>query len=207
MKQNNVITNIDGIIFSVFCGIIATLWNYSYGFGNHIEQLPILKRAIDSSYLINDFFTNATSGFGPRYYFINSVAWLSNFFSVPAIYFVFTLTSNILVSIISYFFSRDIFNNSKLAGILASMFVMSISTVEIGALPELFLKSLLPSSIALPLVLLSFLNAIRGYPILIGVFTGTASIIHPILGIGSGCILLLSYFILNIIENKKLIIK
>ena len=111
MKQNNDITNFDGIIFSIFCGIIATLWNYIYGFDNHIEQLPILKRAIDSSYLINDFFTNATSGFGPRYYFVNSVALLSNFFSVPAIFFVFTLISNTIVSIITYIFSRDFFNN------------------------------------------------------------------------------------------------
>jgi len=205
MKQNNIITNIDGIIFSVFCGIIATVWNYYYGFGNQIEQLPIVKRAIDSSYLVNDFFTNTTSGFGPRYYFVNIVAWLNNFFSVPLIYFFFTLISNILISTISYFYSREIFNNSILAGILASIFVMSLSVVGIGSVSALFQNALTPFSIAFPLILLSFLSVIRGYPILIGVFAGIASIIHPLIGLGSGGILLLSCFILNIFENKRLL--
>ena len=112
MKQNSDIANIEGIVFSVFCGIIATFWNYCYGFGDHLEQLPVLRRAIDSSYLANDFFTNAASGFGPRYYFVNVIAWLSKFFSVPTIYYVLTLISNVLIAAISYFFSRDIFNLS-----------------------------------------------------------------------------------------------
>ncbi|MCD4817144.1 MAG: hypothetical protein K8S23_00455 [Candidatus Cloacimonetes bacterium] len=205
MKQNTAINNIDSIIFSIFCGIVATFWNYFYGLDNHIEQLPILMRAIDNSYLINDFFTNATSGFGPRYYFVHSIAWLGNFVSIPMIFFVFTLLSNISISIITYLFSRDFFNNSKFAGIVASILVMSVSTIRIGSTPVLFLSYLEPYSVALPLVLLSFLYAIRKNLILTGLFSGIAAIIHPLFGLGSGAILLLSYFVLNILEGNKLL--
>ena len=65
------------LLFSILVGVMGTLWGYRYGDGNQIEQLPIVMRAINPTYLANDFFTNVTQNAGPRAYFADFVARLA----------------------------------------------------------------------------------------------------------------------------------
>ena len=43
------------VLFCILVGLTASLWGYSYIGGNQVEQLPLVMRAIDPGYLVNDF--------------------------------------------------------------------------------------------------------------------------------------------------------
>jgi hypothetical protein len=61
------------LLFSTGAALLATLWGYNYSAGNAEEQLPFLLRALDPSFLGNDFFTNTFDQYGPRTFFTHFV--------------------------------------------------------------------------------------------------------------------------------------
>ena len=68
------VTRIDLGLLSVLMGVATTVFFYRYGVDNQISELPIVLRAIDPGYLLGDFYTDATAGPGPRFYFARGVA-------------------------------------------------------------------------------------------------------------------------------------
>ena len=103
------------VLFSILVGTISSLWSYTFGTGNHIEQLPIVMRAMDSAFLSNDFFTNASTMFGPRLYFARLIAGLAGLAPLHTIYLGLTILSNILIALVTAFFARDQFDDSDKA--------------------------------------------------------------------------------------------
>lgn len=196
-------SNATAWVFALFCALASTLCGYIYGRHDHIEQLPIILRSIDSTYLTNDFFTNAASTFGPRFYYARLIAGLSSFLPLPATMFILTLLSNSAISVTSYHVATILFNRSKSAGIMAIMIVMSVTTVQVGSFDTMFAHMLTPIRLALPLVLVAFWCALCNHTVLTGVFAGVASIIHPVFGLGSGVLFLGSSFLGNMIEKRR----
>ena len=85
-------TPINTIIWILSIGLLATIWGYRFGDFDHVEQLPLVKKAINSNYLIKDFFININQEhFSPRNYYIYMVAFLSKITSLPAAFFLITL--------------------------------------------------------------------------------------------------------------------
>ena len=203
MPGNNGIAHADTLIFALFCSLVSTLCGYTYGRYDHIEQLPIILRALDSTYLTNDFFTNAVSDFGPRFYYAHLISVLSSCLPLPATFFALTFLSNSGAAVTSYYVAHALFNASRTAGILAIMIVMSVVTVQAGSIDTMFAHTLTPSRLAFPLVLMAFLSALRKNAVLTGFFAGIASIIHPVFGLGSGAVFLGSSFLLHLIEKRK----
>ena len=59
--------HLDLILFCALAGFASTIISYNFGSVDHLEQIPLVLRALDPEYLQNDFFVNVASQFGPRY--------------------------------------------------------------------------------------------------------------------------------------------
>ena len=199
--MNNKI-DINNIFFSFFIAIIATLKGYYFADIDHIEQLPIILRKINDSYLINDFFVNSTSGFGPRYYYSVSIAFLIRFISLPTLFFSLTLISNTFVAFITILVTKHFYENNTTISYIASILVMFVSTVGLGSDEIMYANALLPDRIAFPLIMLSFLLLIRKQIIASVIIAGIASLFHILIGLGYGGIFILAYLINSILDKN-----
>lgn len=208
MTQENSIAQTGRFAFlSAIFGIITTIVRYTgYGVGDHIEQLPIIVHMLDSTYLLNDFFTNASINNYVRIHYANIVALLAGSeHNLPLIFLILTFCANILISVISFHMARHLFNNSNLAGIYASALVMTISTFSLGWLPTLYTRTLVPSTIAIPLVLGAIWAVAVHKNLIVGLLlSGIASIIHPLMGLETGGVLLITYAAFHFINKQKI---
>jgi hypothetical protein len=95
MMKPRVRVESDEVLFLALLGLMATVLGYRFGFGNQIEQLPLVMRALDASYLTNDFYVESASGFGPRFYYVHLVAGLARVAPLPVVFFGLTLVVNL----------------------------------------------------------------------------------------------------------------
>jgi hypothetical protein len=193
-------------VLAVIFGIVTTIANYSgYGVIDQIEQLPIIIRAIDSTYLLNDFFTNAGANSVARLHYANFVAMLAGSErNLPLVFLMLTLCANILISVVTFHFARDLFNNSHPAGMYASALVMSVPTFDLGWSSSTYQTMMIPSTIAIPLVLAATWAVTRGNLVIGMILSGIASIIHPLFGIETGGILLIAFIAFRLISKRKI---
>ena len=178
------------VLAALLIGVLSTLWGYEYGIGNQTEYVLMVERALDSDFLARDFFTNTTSHFGPRSYFTLIMASVAALTSVPTAFFLLALVSNIGTSLITALAVRDFFGKSETAGLLASCMVMSLDTLHLGGASTLAWPYLLMATFATPLVLGSLWAGFLGRLKSCAFLAGIASIIHPLVGLGAGCIIL-----------------
>jgi hypothetical protein len=188
----------DLLILSVLMGIITTLCKYSYGVVDQVELLPVVMRAIDNSFLSNDFFTNTSTAFGPRFYYAKFLGMVTTLDTLPIFSWVMTVLINVGTAVITFLLARDFFK-SRLAGIVAVSLAMCVSTFGLGYLDAMYSEMLLPSTLAMPFVFLSIWAGFRGH-IIIGVtLCGIASIIHILLGFEVASLLLATFVFSEII--------
>lgn len=189
------------IIVSVFIGIITTLLNYTFGNNDHIEQLPIIYKFINTDYLINDFFVNSNSGFSPRYYYTNLIAFFVKFINLPLLFFLGTLLSNIVISICMFLCGNLLFNDRR-SNILAVILIMTLPIVSLGSDLVLFSSMFTPTTLAFPLILISFYFFLKKkifYSLLI---TGFVSLFHVLIGFEFGILFLATSLLTDIFQKK-----
>lgn len=185
-------------------GIITTfITYYGYGLLDHVEQLPIIFRKLDSSYLINDFFVNATESSVARGRFTYLMAMLAGDKShLPVLFFILAMLSNIAVSLITYFFARSYFKGSRLAGIFAVAVVMCVHTFDMGWNTHIYAINFVPYVLAVPFLLAGIWMAFEQKVIIATVLCIIATQMHPLMGLEVGWLILaVSGFIL--IANKE----
>ncbi len=179
----------DIILFAIFIGSLATFINGNkYGLGNHIEQLPIVLRFLDSTYLTKDFFVNASSGFGPRFYYSKLLALLGTYFPLPIVCLFLTWLSNIAVCFITCIVARNLFKGSNFIAMMAGALVMSVASIDLGKASMLFDSYLTPQVLAMPFALLALWAGIKQRPLACVAPSVLISFIHPLMGILSGMI-------------------
>lgn len=184
------LSKIDLVIYSFTFGLLSTfLKGYRFGAGDQIEQIPIILRQINSSYLINDFFTNATAGFGPRFYYAKIISLISSNSLLPYNILGFTLLTNISICLVTAFFTWWIFR-SKLAAIFAIIAVSTFDYDLVTTATRLQHGILIPSAFALPFLLLSIWKAIQGNLLTSIFMVIIATFIHPSLGLGTAGIII-----------------
>lgn len=200
-KDSDNVTRLNFVILAILFGLISGIVHYRFGVENHIPQLPIVMRAIDNSFLSNDFFVNSTTDF-PRFYYAKLIGFLASITSLSITYFFLTAISNILVAVITYLFTRELFDRSDGAGILSASVVMSLGTFALGSTNSVFYISTLdPPGFVLPLLLLALWGAMKDKPLICGLLAGIASLFHPLLGLGTGMILLFMLAVSSIYKN------
>ena len=172
-------------VFSALFGSLATaLSYYVYGGVNHPEQLALIFRELDSAYLVNDFFLNSGSGFGPRFYYTRLLAAAGAVIPLPLLFFVLYLSVQIGVAAVTAFAARDL-TGSTLAGLLAAVLVASLTPFYLADYPARVNEPalLLPHFLVTPLFLLALWKGIRGEPVGAAVFSLPAILIHPVVGV------------------------
>ena len=187
---------------SVIFGTLTTLFSYSFGNFDHIEQLPILYRTLDSNHLINDFFVNANQGFSPRFYYSQVISLFSAIGGIPIVFFIGTLLSNALIAILSYLSAQELFN-SKEAGTIAAGLVMTLPLLSLGSDVVLYGSMFTPTTLVFPLILLSFYLFLRNKLFFSVICLGITSIFHVLIGLEYGVLFISASIVLDILNKRS----
>jgi hypothetical protein len=190
------------MVVVVLMAVVVSFVNYR-GFGreNQTAELPLVLRAIDADFLVNDFYTNTGSEFGPRYLYSHIIASITNKEMLPLTSFLLTLLINISIALITFFIALELYNRMLLSGLLASGFVLSIHTFKLGYSPVIYANHLLSCNLAVPFIFYSFYAALRGHPIRWALASGIAICVHPAFGAESGGISFLLMVFSGIIKD------
>jgi len=142
-----------GVVTALMSTIVMLCWgNYYFGLQNQIEHLPVIMRMVDPDYLTNDWFVNAASGFGPRWYYEMGVAQLAKLVPIPVIFLLLTIAANILVGYVTYQMMHKL-KAARLKATMATMLVVGTTGISLGQAAQLKQVSLEPSHLALSLSL------------------------------------------------------
>lgn len=194
---------IDVVLFGVLLGAVATLvGGYSYGTGDHIEQLPLVFRAIDPSYLTSDFFTDVASEDGPRFLYAQLLGALGRLIPIHIVYLILTLCANAAVLVITGIVLRHLFPRAPLAAFLGMAAVSALGFFALGGRLNLVGTQLVPEESTIPLLLLAVWFGWRRRPIIAAAFAAAAAVFHPLMGSGTGLLVLLAST-LTVIANPE----
>lgn len=177
--------------FAILVGALAAVASdYAYGArGGNLEHLPMIFRAMDSGYLVNDFFVNHAEGFGPRFYFVHSLALASNIVPLEAIFAVLTLLSYAGAAVVTAFAARDL-TGSAVGAMTAATFAATLDPFYLGNRAALAINVLTPAYLAMPFCLLALWLGIRGSAALAAAAAIPAIAIHPAIGLEAGALAL-----------------
>ncbi|MDP3451244.1 MAG: hypothetical protein Q8R87_11745, partial [Anaerolineaceae bacterium] len=177
------------LLFCISAGLLATLWGYNYSAGNAEEQLPFIFRALDPTFLNNDFFTNTFDLYGPRTFFSEFIAFFARAMPLAAVLFLLTLASNIAIAFLSAKVSNYFFPRSRFSMYLAAAGVLTLKTFWLGYSNIIYRNFLEPEHLALPFILLGFYLILKRRFIPAALSFGVASLFHALLGLELGWIL------------------
>lgn len=201
-------TNVNKYLpLSIIFGMITTLLFYAgYGVGDHIEQLPIILRSLNSNYLLNDFFTNASTKSVARLGYSQFIAILAGSEqNLPTVFLILTLVSNVAISFITYTFAGNLFRSSKV-GIWASALTMSVSTFSLGWWSQIYQTTLIPSAVAIPFILGSIYYLMQDKIVMAILLGNIASLFHPLFGLEISVLAFATHIIFHVVRKQKLTI-
>jgi hypothetical protein len=170
------------ILLAALLGVVHGVAQYRYNSDNNNSLLPAVLRAMDPHYLPNDFYVNSTAEFGPRSYFGRLLALVATPDTLPVFYFLLNLLSNVGVALFSGLFARAMFHGSNVAAMCGAFAVMAATTFELGYTGKFGRATLVPSTLAQPLLVAALWAGFRGHPLACALVGVPASLAHPVLG-------------------------
>ena len=190
------------IVFALLAALLATfLTDYRYAEVGLEEIDPIVRRAIDPGFLTNDFFTNASDEFGPRFYSTHLIAALATPGSLPAIYFVVTLLINMAIAVLTGLIGRDLFK-ANAAGLVAIALVMGAASFQLGGAGQAHASEPNSSWMSFPFALAAVWAATRARPVLAGLMAGLVAVLHPTFGAEVGGLVFASLVVALVIRRR-----
>lgn len=178
---------------ALFIALVASLISfpgYELGVGNHVEQLPSILRLLDPDFCPHDFFVNARTGFGPRFYYNHFMAFLCRFLGVQGGFLTVTFLANAALLAVTYAAGRGFFPGSKWAGAVAVSLVASEVGYGVSGADFLRYPQLIPQTLALPPTLLGVLSTFQGRALRAAALFMLASLAHPQVGFLGGVLVL-----------------
>ena len=191
------------VIFTILFGIVATTVGYQFGFGNQTEQIPIVMRFLDPSFIQHDFYVNSAAEFGPRYYYVSLLAHVTKLIPLPVVIAGLALIVNMSLCAITIFASRDLLHSDTNASYLAAVLVVSVSSFSLGLVTDIRFVDFQPASLAIPGCLLAIWAGIRGKPVLAALLAGISSLSHPLYGVETGAIAIGTAFLSLVIQHSR----
>lgn len=179
---------------AVFCLVLASAaliiggYNYALPGTDQIQQIPLIMRGLDPSFIQDDFFINSSMVFGPRYFYIKALSLLARFVPLPVLMLFFTWACYVSIAFITFAAARRIFRGDELAAMLACGLIFGVESLMIGENGHLLEPYLIPRLAARPLILLGFWLGFSGRPLAGGPFTALGALIHPLESVGAGLI-------------------
>lgn len=180
-------------LFSLLFGLLAaTLSGYIFGAWDHSIQLLTLSRTMDSNYLVNDFYVNAETGFGIRFYYDRLLAEFGEFIPVPLLFAILHLAIYVAVTAITAFAARDI-TNSAVVGVIAAGLAASLQPFNLGTVATVAIyPNPTPISLAMPFALIALWRGMKGEALQASAASIPAILMHPVFGAEVGVIALLA---------------
>ena len=176
---------------------------YRYGISDHNEQIPIIMRIIDGTYLINDWFVNQNINFSPRFFYSVLLSSVSNFLGIPFTYYVIYIATIILLTYSIYRLSNLIFDN-KIIPIVILILVLFLPRTSLGG-NWLTGSILVPSSIAIPLILMAIYYSLYEKIKISYFILGLITIIHPQLGVLALSLIFISNILIKYKEKEMIL--
>jgi Domain of unknown function (DUF6798) len=190
----------DEVLFVVLFGLLATAVGYQVGLGNQTEHLPIVLRLLDPNYLQSDFFVNSAVEFGPRFYYVHLLAFFAQWVPLPLVVLTLALTINIALGALTILAARDLLAADRLAGFIAAILVVSVSSVPLGLVTDIRFLDLQPASLAIPGCLAALWAGLRGKPVIAALLAGVSCIPHPLYGVETGAIAIGTALCVGLVE-------
>lgn len=167
--------------------LVTTPSIYKYAVGNQASQLPLVKHAMDPSYLVNDWVVSLRTGItAPKYYYTQTVAFISELIGLPVAVFILYATSLITIIVGIWIFIDEIFNDKLAATITVGLFLSHLATVPIIIYPpdlggnHLIQDYLLPSHVANAFIITGLIYSIKTYYRRAFTLFGVATLFHVV---------------------------
>jgi len=167
--------------------VITTPPIYKYAVGNQGSQLPLIKHAMDPSYLANDWVVGLRTGAAaPKYYYTQTVATISEFIGLSTTIFIMYVISTAIIISCLWLLVNEIFADKLVATITVGMFLAHSVTAPIIIFPpdlggnHLIQDYLLPSHIANAFILVGLVYSIKKAYRRAFLFFGIATLFHVV---------------------------
>lgn len=200
--------NINKYKIIVYFFVLTALYTsigYHFGTDDHIEHFVSIFRIISPNYLINDYFVNVNSGFGPRFYYSHLIAFLSHIAPVTVIFFILTFFSNFVIILVTYYFCKNFFRKIGFSCLLIPGFMMFFVGFNIGSSGNIWDTYLTPTSLSISFILLAVYELfIKANRLRANILLFISVLIHPILGFYGWIVLFGSLFIYNFLCRNKI---
>ena len=195
--------NSEMFYFSFLLSFVKIVFG-GYAFGRNdltAHLLPIFRR-MDSSFLVNDFFTNHSLNFGPTYYFSIIMASLGKYISLDYLFLFSTFLSNIVICLVTILTFKYLFDSSTKLACLSALLIMTVDPFNSGGGGWLVDSYFKPASFVRIFSYLSLFFAIKKNVIASTIFICLGSLIHPTIALESGVVCYLLLFIYIIYDLK-----
>jgi len=189
------------VLLSLLAGVMITCQGYSFGSGNQADHLPTILRAMDGTYLRNDFFVNSMGGFAGRYFYFQLLAVSGRIVSLAYAFLALTFASNIATALVTGLAARDLFG--EWAAPIAICIVMAVDGIGLGEATSLRGSQLNPQTFIVPLLILTLWAAMRGQAVLCGLAAGIAALFQPLLGLETGAVALAALTVQWLLARKS----
>ncbi len=170
----------EALLFTAMVAAIQLLvFRYRYGTDGQVDILCAVNRILDPAYLSRDFFTNAISGFGARYYYVRTLAFLTYVMPLPMIIFLLTWGTLWAMALATYGMAYHLFGQNRVASMLACALMLPVGGFSLGLYSLLQIRYLYTSAVAIPWTLLAIGMGLMGRPLTCCAIALAASFIHP----------------------------
>ncbi len=164
------------------------LIGYQFGLGNQVEQLTLVGRLLDPSYLRGDFYVDSAIGFGPRFYYCLMLAQGSKLLPIWMVVLVMSLLAAAGLAFLTYWAARRLLGVGVLPGLLAALMVVANDGFSLGLAGYLRFDSFQPANLAILLALMGVTLLLSERYVTAGVMFGLSSMMHPLIGVEIGAI-------------------
>lgn len=196
---------LDVILFALLVSSILTISNFRFGNGNHTEQLPMIYRAIDDNYLVNDHFVNASEEYGPRWHYSQLVGYFAKFIEIEYVFLILGILSVFLSILVAIFAIQYFFDKSLNTTLLIIVIFLTIKVVNLASTAGILGGNITPGSLISPLLFASLWLGLNK-KVVWGVFAACAgAVLHALVGLEIAAIvfaLCLTLWLYELMINK-----
>ncbi len=178
------------------------LIKYNYVAYNQYEQLPLILRYLNPSFLINDWSLNLNAQFSPRIFFTVYMAFWGKMISLPVAYFINYLLGISFIAFATFLFSY-LYHKSNLNSLLTTLLILYGDKITLGG-NDLVGRDFDPSRPAFSLVILGFVLLLKNKLFWSSLLFSLAAYLHPLIGIEAPAIFYFSMIIVFINKRDKL---
>ena len=185
------------IIFLLISVSISS--TYIFGISNHTEQIPVINRVINSSYLHNDWFVNQNSELSPRFWYAQVMGFLGSFINLPELFFYFFIISTFASCSAIFLIGKSVFNNA-ICSLLTITAILFFPQTALGG-NWIHYSIFLPATLAMPFALFGLYFFLENKYLVSFGLLGLSTLFHPLIGLLTAGLFILYFLVRRDFKN------